>query len=124
MPFQKYIEDVQNQFKSGIAREHAYRPALKILIEDIMPNVTAVNDPAHISCGAPDYILHRNKIDVGYIEAKDIGIDLTKQKKQISLNVILASLDNLILTDYLEFRFYLNVKKLIPSALPTLKIIK
>lgn len=35
MPFQKYIEDVQKQYKTGIAREHAYRPALKSLIEDI-----------------------------------------------------------------------------------------
>jgi hypothetical protein len=36
MPFQKYIEDVQKQFKTGIAREHAYRPTLKTLVEDIM----------------------------------------------------------------------------------------
>lgn len=66
MPFQKYIEDLQKQFKTGIAREHAYRPALKTLIEDIMPDVTAINDPAHIKCGAPDFILHRRKIDVDY----------------------------------------------------------
>ena len=36
MSLQKYIEDVQKQYKTGIAREHAYRPALKNLIEDIM----------------------------------------------------------------------------------------
>ena len=47
MPLHKYIEDVQKQFKTGIAREHAYRPALKNLIEDLMPEVTAINDPAH-----------------------------------------------------------------------------
>lgn len=111
MPFQKYIEDVQRQFKTGIAREHAYRPALKTLVEDIMPDVTAINDPAHIKCGAPDYILHRRKIDVGYIEAKDIGIDLFKTEKTDQLKRYLESLDNLVLTDYLEFRFYLNGKK-------------
>ncbi len=111
MPFQKYIEDVQRQFKTGIAREHAYRPALKTLVEDIMPNVTAINDPAHIKCGAPDYILHRRKIDVGYIEAKDIGIDLSKTEKTDQLKRYLGSLDNLVLTDYLEFRFYLHGEK-------------
>ncbi len=111
MPFQKYIEDIQNQYNTGIAREHAYRPALKILIEDIMPDVTAVNDPAHIQCGAPDYILHQNKIDVGYIEAKDIDNDLSKTEKTDQLKRYLESLDNLILTDYLEFRFYLNGEK-------------
>ncbi|MCB1531331.1 MAG: DNA methyltransferase [Alphaproteobacteria bacterium] len=111
MPFQKYIEDVQKQFKTGIAREHAYRPALKTLIEDIMPDVTAINDPAHIKCGAPDFILHRRKIDVGYIEAKDVGIDLSKTEKTDQLKRYLESLDNLVLTDYLEFRFYRHGEK-------------
>jgi type I restriction-modification system DNA methylase subunit len=111
MPFQKYIEDVQRQFKTGIAREHAYRPALKTLVEDIMLDVTAINDPAHIKCGAPDYILHRRKIDVGYIEAKDVGIDLSKTEKTDQLKRYLGSLDNLVLTDYLEFRFYLHGEK-------------
>ncbi len=111
MPFQKYIEDVQRQFKTGIAREHAYRPALKNLVEEIMPDVTAINDPAHIKCGAPDYILHRRKIDVGYIEAKDVGIDLSKTEKTDQLKRYLQSLDNLVLTDYLEFRFYLHGEK-------------
>jgi len=111
MAFKRYIQDVQNQYKTGIAREHAYRPALKILIEDIMPDVTAVNDPAHIKCGAPDYILHRRKIDIGYIEAKDIGICLSRTEKTDQLKRYLESLDNLILTDYLEFRFYLHGEK-------------
>lgn len=111
MPFQKYIENVQKEYKTGIAREHAYRPALKILIEFIMPDVTAINDPAHIDVGAPDYILHRRKIDVGYIEAKDIGVDLSKTEKTDQLKRYLEALPNLILTDYLEFRFYLRGEK-------------
>lgn len=111
MPFQKYIEDIQKEYKTGIAREHAYRPALKILIEFIMPDVTAINDPAHIDVGAPDYILHRRKIDVGYIEAKDIGVDLSKTEKTDQLKRYLEALPNLILTDYLEFRFYLRGEK-------------
>ena len=111
MPLQKYIDDIQRQYKTGIAREHAYRPALKALVEDIMPDITAINDPAHIECGAPDFILHRRKIDVGYIEAKDIGNDLSKTEKDEQLKRYLDSLDNLILTDYLEFRFYLHGEK-------------
>jgi predicted helicase len=112
MPFQKYIEDVQKQFKTGIAREHAYRPALRNLIHDIMPNITAVNDPAHIKCGAPDFILQNaRKLEVGYIEAKDVDIDLSKTEKTDQLGRYLESLDNLVLTDYLEFRFYLRGEK-------------
>lgn len=111
MPLQKYIEDVQKQFKTGIAREHAYRPALKTLIEDLMPEVTAINDPAHIKCGAPDFILHRRNLEVGYMEAKDVGIDLSKTEKTDQLKRYLESLDNLVLTDYLEFRFFLRGEK-------------
>lgn len=111
MPLQKYIEDVQKQFKTGIAREHAYRPALKTLIEDLMPEVTAINDPAHIKCGAPDFILQRRNLEVGYMEAKDVGIDLSKTEKTDQLKRYLESLDNLVLTDYLEFRFFLRGEK-------------
>jgi hypothetical protein len=111
MPIQRYIEDVQKQFKTGIAREHAYRPALKTLLEELLDDVTAINDPAHIKCGAPDFILHRRKIDVGYLEAKDVGIDLSKTEKTDQLKRYLESLDNLVLTDYLEFRFYLHGEK-------------
>lgn len=111
MPLHKYIEDVQKQFKTGIAREHAYRPALKNLIEDLMPEVTAINDPAHIKCGAPDFILHRRNLEVGYMEAKDIDADLSKTEKTDQLKRYLESLDNLVLTDYLEFRFFLRGEK-------------
>ena len=112
MPLQKYIDDIQKQFKTGIAREHAYRPALRNLIHDIMPNITAVNDPAHIKCGAPDFILQNaRKLEVGYIEAKDVGIDLSKTEKTDQLGRYLESLENLVLTDYLEFRFYLRGEK-------------
>lgn len=45
-------------------------------------------------------------MSLGYIEAKDIGIDLQKTEKAEQMSRYLKSLDNLILTDYLEFRFY------------------
>lgn len=52
---------------------------------------------------------------VGYIEAKDIGVDLNKVEKgsdkDDQLERYLKQLENLILTDYLEFRFYRNGKK-------------
>ena len=111
MPFQKYIEACNKQYVTGIAREHAYRPALQNLLEAVIPDITATNDPARIKCGAPDFILSRNEIDVGYIEAKDVGLDLDKIEKDEQLKRYLESLDNLILTDYLEFRFYLHGEK-------------
>ena len=110
MPFQKYIEDVNKRHATGMAREHAYRPSLQTLVETVMPGILATNDPARIECGAPDFILSRRKIPVGYIEAKDIGDNLNKTEKDEQIKRYLG-LENLILTDYLEFRFYLNGEK-------------
>ncbi len=111
MQFQKYIDDISKRYATGTAREHTYRPALQNLLEDVIPGIIASNDPARIECGAPDFILSRRKIDVGYIEAKDIADDLDKTEKSEQLKRYRDSLDNLILTDYLEFRFFLHSKK-------------
>lgn len=111
MNFAEYVQDVSKRFATGNAREHAYRPSLQNLLEATIPDILATNDPARIKCGAPDFILTRRKIDVGYIEAKDIGVDLNKTEKDEQLKRYLESLDNLILTDYLEFRFFLHGQK-------------
>lgn len=111
MNFAEYVQDVSKRFATGNAREHAYRPSLQNLLEAVIPDILATNDPARIKCGAPDFILTRRKIDVGYIEAKDIGIDLNKTEKDEQLKRYLESLDNLILTDYLEFRFFVHGQK-------------
>jgi len=41
---EKYISEVQGLYKTEKAREHAYRPAFKILIESLKPDLIAVND--------------------------------------------------------------------------------
>jgi hypothetical protein len=111
MTFQEYVDDINKRYKTGNAREHTYRPSLQNLIEDLIPNIFASNDPARISCGAPDYILSRNGIDFGYIEAKDVGDDLDSTEKSEQLKRYRESLSNLILTDYMEFRFFMNGEK-------------
>ena len=111
MTFQEYVEDINMRYATGTAREHTYRTSLHNLLEDVIPNIIASNDPARISCGAPDYILSRRNIDVGYIEAKDIGDNLDETEKSEQLKRYRKSLDNLILTDYMEFRFFMNSDK-------------
>lgn len=108
---QTYVSALQKEFASKIAAEHAYRPALKTLIESAAPKILAVNDPKRQACGAPDFIVRKGEVDVGYIEAKDVGIGLDKVEKSDQMKRYLSSLDNLILTDYLEFRFYVRQQK-------------
>lgn len=110
MPIQAYINEIQSKYDGGDAREHTYRPALETLMKAIMPDVTAFNDPARIQIGDDeqgqlDFILRKNNIDIGYIETKDVNDNLNKTEKSEQLQRYLK-LPNLILTDYLEFRFY------------------
>lgn len=110
MTIQEYIAEIQKQFATGIAREHTYRPALKQLLETMLPHLTALNEPARQSCGAPDYILMRknDQIPVAFVEAKDIDdTDLAgKNKHKEQFDRYRSSLDNIVFTDYLDFRFY------------------
>jgi predicted helicase len=106
-----YITELQKKQATGVAIEHAYRPALQYYLEGLLPNIQAINDPKRQKCGAPDYIVRKGELDVGYIEAKDINVSLDKTEKTDQMKRYLESLDNLILTDYMEFRFYRDGKK-------------
>ena len=74
-----YITEIDKIYRAGNATEHSYRPALKSLLENITAGLTITNEPKHISCGAPDYIITRDSIPLGYIEAKDITVGLNSK---------------------------------------------
>ena len=101
-----YINNIQREMKQSDAREHAYRPALKDLLESL-GDFHAVNDAAHIKkVGAPDYILKRDEVNVAFVEAKDVNVSLAKTERTDQMKRYLEALPNLILTDYVEFRWY------------------
>ena len=66
----------------------------------------AVNEPAHVAFGIPDFVFGRISLPVGDIEYKDIGSGLDRVKSDARLKRYRAGLQNLIHTDYLEFRWY------------------
>jgi len=92
----------------GNATEHTYRPALKSLLEKMTTALTVTNEPKRIACGAPDYIITRKEIPVGYIEAKDIDTDLKHKSHKTQFDRYKHSLNNLIITDYLTFQLFEN----------------
>lgn len=110
MTTSQYIDNINQRFKLGNATEHTFRGDLQTLIESLVPTIRATNEPKRQTCGAPDYILTKKDIPVGYIEAKDIGDrDLEGAKKtgnKEQFDRYKASLDNLIFTDYLNFYLY------------------
>jgi Type ISP C-terminal specificity domain/N-6 DNA Methylase len=106
--FKDYLRRLEMALKAGNATEHTHRPALKLLIESVRSGVVATNEPRRIACGAPDFIVTAKTTPLGYIEAKDVGTDLDRAEQSDQLKRYRASLRNLILTDYLEFRLYRN----------------
>ena len=103
-----YLRKIENVYQSGIATEHTYRSVLQELLEALYPGVTATNEPKRIKCGAPDFIITNKQTPLGYIETKDIGISLDQIERTDQMKRYLGSLANLILTDYLEFRWYVS----------------
>ena len=112
-PFGNYLRKLQQALKRGDATEHTHRPALKELIETLDEKIIATNEPKRSECGAPDYVVSRkrDRLTLGYIEAKDIGKELGEEEKGDQLKRYFASLPNLLLTDYLEFRWFVNGQK-------------
>lgn len=110
MNIEQYIDIINKRYQLGNATEHSFRGDLQQLIESLMPDIRATNEPKRQSCGAPDYILTRKEIPIGFIEAKDIGdADLDGKSKsghKEQFNRYKASLNNLMFTDYIHFHLY------------------
>ncbi len=108
MTLEQYIDSINKRYKLGNATEHTFRGDLQQLIESLVPEIRATNEPKRQSCGAPDYILTKKDIPIGFIEAKDIGnTDLEgKKANKEQFDRYKASLDNLLFTDYLDFHLY------------------
>ncbi|MFR9649735.1 MAG: type ISP restriction/modification enzyme [Rikenellaceae bacterium] len=113
MTIRDYIIELNKQYATCSATEHSYRPALKSLLESILPtSITVINEPKRSECGAPDYILQqKDNIPVAFLEAKDFAksndLGGRKENKE-QFDRYKKSLDNIIFTDYLDFWLYEN----------------
>ncbi|HCQ20084.1 MAG: DNA methyltransferase [Aphanizomenon flos-aquae MDT14a] len=117
---QVYFQEVTQVYQGQNATEHSYRPALKKLMESLDSGIQAINEPKRIACGAPDFLVKNGVLDVGHIEAKDISISLKKVEKTAQMGRYFQALGNLILTDYLEFRWYVQGELTLTAALGTI----
>jgi hypothetical protein len=120
--FERYIVEINKAYLRGDATEHTHRPALKALIEGLGKKLTVTNEPRRIECGAPDLAVSRSlrKLEqrIGYIETKDIGTNLSQAARTEQIKKrYLPSLHNFILTDYIEFRWYVNGERQLTARL-------
>ena len=122
--FSGYFKQVQTTLAAGHASEGSHYPTLKTLLESFGDGIIATSLPSRIECGAPDFIVTKGSATIGYVEAKDIGknlddIERGKGSDGERFSRYLDSLTNLILTDYLEFRWYVDGKCRLKARLGT-----
>ena len=104
-----YLRSVRDTRATGSVTEHSYRSALENLVETLGGSgVKAINEPSQVACGAPDLIVEHNGAPIGHIECKDIGANLDHAAKSEQLERYRGGLPNLLLTDYLEFRWFVE----------------
>lgn len=106
--FDSYLHSVSQKFRHKETSEMGYRADFENLLKNIFEeiNVKRIDHDARAKDGSrPDFIVLNHDVPILYVEAKDIGIDLDKIEKSEQMARYFGYA-NLILTDYLEFRFY------------------
>lgn len=107
-----YLTGIYNMFSSGDAREESYYTILEsfiLKIRDILkrPNLQVTIMPKKTEAGNPDLVIKDTRSGVvGYMEAKDPTKKLDDVENSLQIKRYKEVFPNLILTNFLEFRFY------------------
>lgn len=106
-----YLKDIELILKSRNYTEHSFRPTLKQLLEKFERNIVALNEPKRIECGIPDFLIYRKingLLTIGYIETKTPDMNINNIETNEQIRKYLKAINSLIVTNYLEFRWYVN----------------
>jgi len=99
--FKKYLHSIATKFSHPETSEMGYRTDFEILLQGIFEKINVKridHDPKAKHGNKPDFIVMKNDIPILYIEK----IEKSKQMERY------FGYANLVLTDYVEFRFYRN----------------
>lgn len=114
----KYLSNLFKTYQKGDAREESYyghlEDFLKVFSESKRKKIIDVTIlPKRTEAGNPDFRIWdgRQKI-IGYIEAKDLGVDLDRIEDSEQLERYLSTFPNVILTNFTEFRLYRNGERI------------
>ncbi len=105
-PVTSYVNEISSMYGSGVATEHSYRSSLEGLLKAFDESVQVINEPRQLDFGAPDIVMQLAGQPVGYVECKDVRVALDAVENSPQLKRYRSACDNLILTNYREFRWY------------------
>ncbi len=108
--FEDYIQSISSKFSHEETSEMGYRADFEVLLKRIFESIKVhrIDHDAKAKQGnKPDFVVLNYDIPILYIETKDIGTSLDKIEKSEQM-ARYYGYANLVLTDYVEFRFYRN----------------
>ena len=113
--FKVYVSELKNHFLTGEATEHTYRAALEGFIRSFGSDIRVTNEPGQKgkfknpkARNKPDFVVTKSRTPLGYVETKDINVDLDDVADTNQIARYCEAYPNLIVTDYLEFRRYVK----------------
>ena len=113
-----YLLNLFKTYQKGDAREESYYKHLADFITTFSGSkrkkkIDVTILPKKTEAGNPDFRIWdgRQKI-IGYIEAKDLGVDLDRIENSEQLERYLSTFPNVILTNFTEFRLYRNDERI------------
>jgi predicted helicase len=108
----EYLHQIFKKYQRGDATEISYYSTLEKFLKEISDSkrkkkIEITTIPKKTEAGNPDFRIWdgRKKI-IGYIEAKDLGIDLDKIEDSDQIKRYISTFPNVLLTNYTEFRLY------------------
>ncbi|MEK7537413.1 MAG: type ISP restriction/modification enzyme [Patescibacteria group bacterium] len=108
--FEQYLQSVAAKFAREETSEMGYRADFETLLKEVfaaVKNVHILHDAKARQGNKPDFVVLSHNVPILYIEVKDIGVPLDKIEKSEQM-ARYYGYANLVLTDYVEFRFYRN----------------
>ncbi len=108
----KYLQQLFKKFQKGDATEISYYSTFEKFIKDFSASkrnkqIEVTTIPKKTEAGNPDFRIWDGKQKiVGYIEAKDLDIDLDRVEDSDQIERYISTFPNVILTNFTEFRLY------------------
>ncbi len=113
-----YLSNLFKTYQKGDAREESYYEHLADFLRYYSQSkrkkkIDVTILPKKTEAGNPDFRIWDGKQKIiGYIEAKDLGVDLDGIEDSEQLARYLSTFPNVILTNFTEFRLYRNSERI------------
>ncbi len=123
--FQEYFSEIKKEYSRGDFTEMTFRTALENFVEKFNNDYDLSEEPGRKrGFGAPDFKAFRKSIKIGYIETKDLNVDLYDNIESEQIERYKRSINNIIFTNYYKFILIRNNEKIFDLDLFSLDDLK